>query len=464
MPAAAYAPLPADDAPMTHGHSMADPAVRARFVALLSRYGQSPMSAQAPNLPRLHVWFGGDAAIPYRAGVGTWLALGPPVAPPHGIADAAQQFVACAQRAHKRAAFFGVENDVAAAADLVFVPCGEDPICLRSRWASDNPHHTPRTHLMRQVRRGARTVRVEAASAEQVARDGTPLLDAFIARQSMPPLAFAATPSLRTDVDGARHWLAYGERGLEGALIALPNAPDGTWLIEAVFRRVGAPNGTSELLIDAAMRGLEGAEHVSLGLLALHGPVPRPLAWARSLGRSLYSFAGLASFRRRMVPDEVRVLGLAYPPTTGALWASVATALAFANGKPLRFAARMLVRGPRLVLWLQALALLPWTLGLALIPWQWCFVAPATQRAWVAFDSVLIAALGSLAYRPRLLLARALATLVTLDVLLTSTEMLFTQPAKTAWGVLLRVLTIMAPLCSACVLWGTHRRLGRLQR
>ena len=83
------------------------------------------------------------------------------------------------------------------------------------------------------------------------------------------------------------------------------------------MRGRGAPNGSSELLVDAAMRALaaDGAEYVTLGLAPLSRQsqwadptVPTwlrvVLHWVRAHGRRFYDFDGLDRFKTKFAPEE----------------------------------------------------------------------------------------------------------------------------------------------------------------
>jgi phosphatidylglycerol lysyltransferase len=98
-----------------------------------------------------------------------------------------------------------------------------------------------------------------------------------------------------------------------GFLIASPIALRRGWLIEQVIRGREAPNGTAELMIDAAVRAMAAAgdEFITLGLSALaqreervvNPPWLRPLfSLARAHGRRFYNFDGLERFKAKFRP------------------------------------------------------------------------------------------------------------------------------------------------------------------
>jgi phosphatidylglycerol lysyltransferase len=160
---------------------------------------------------------------------------------------------------------------------------------------------------------------------------------------------------------------------------------------------------------------------VTLGLTPLAGEVPGALRAARVVGRALYDFAGLRAFRAKLSPGGWLPQFLCFPPEQGAARAVRDTLAAFARGSLTRFALETLARGPRVVVWLLALLLIPWTALLAAAPARW-FPAPWMQAAWVAFDVALAAAMFSLARRWRAGLANLLIGATAVDALLTTVE------------------------------------------
>jgi phosphatidylglycerol lysyltransferase len=102
-----------------------------------------------------------------------------------------------------------------------------------------------------------------------------------------------------------------------GFLLASPVPLRQGYLFEQIVRCPTAPNGTAELLIDAAMRDLasRGCGYVTQGLVALSKQAraamhDNPLwlralfAWARAHGNRFYNFRGLESFREKMQPQS----------------------------------------------------------------------------------------------------------------------------------------------------------------
>jgi phosphatidylglycerol lysyltransferase len=95
-------------------------------------------------------------------------------------------------------------------------------------------------------------------------------------------------------------------------LVASPVAARNGFLIEELARSPRAPNGTSELLIDAAMNRFAqaGSTYATMGLVALaRGTTDENPLWLRGLmhiarahANRFYNFRGLERFRTKMHP------------------------------------------------------------------------------------------------------------------------------------------------------------------
>jgi phosphatidylglycerol lysyltransferase len=130
-------------------------------------------------------------------------------------------------------------------------------------------------------------------------------------------------------------------------------------LVEQWPRRPTAPNGTTHLLVDAAMRAFHdsGASYVSLGLAPLSdrvraiGGTERRHAiwpglvfrWLRAHGRRFYNFKGLEAFKAGMEPHGWEPVYAVMPGSRVGPRDLRAIAGAFADGPPERLVARALV-------------------------------------------------------------------------------------------------------------------------
>jgi len=129
------------------------------------------------------------------------------------------------------------------------------------------------------------------------------------------------------------------------------------WLVEQIVRGSDAPNGTAELLIDAAMRAIadSGSTYATLGLSPLSqraGIIPPPeplwlrfiLRWCRLHGSRFYNFIGLDAFKAKFNPEDWEpIYGIAEGKRFPAS-ALYAIAGVFSNGAPLRLMTRSVLQ------------------------------------------------------------------------------------------------------------------------
>jgi phosphatidylglycerol lysyltransferase len=277
----------------------------------------------------------------------------------------------------------------------------------------------------------------------------------------MPPMAFLVDVSPFDFAEERRYFVAERDGHVVGFLVLVPVFARNGWLFEDLLRDPSAPNGTNELLIDAAMRAVaaEGSAYVTLGLAPLAGPVPSWLKRARRWTASLYDFEGVRTFKAKLAPDAWDPILLAHAP--GA-WTNVAlydVLSAFAGGTLVGFGVRTLLRGPTVVVRALALLLIPWTIALACAPATW-FPTTAVQRGWVAFDVVVALALFALSTRWRHWLGVALAASISADAALTTWQAVaYNLPHMRALSPCLVVAVACAgPSLAALTLWGAVRR------
>jgi phosphatidylglycerol lysyltransferase len=242
--------------------------------------------------------------------------------------------------------------------DHAFVRLGAQPV-----W---EPHAWPtivhgKASLRAQLHRAHnKDVRVEEWPAERAR--GAPALRAVLAEwldmRGLPPLGFLVTPDLLETLDDRRIFVA--ERGAErevvGFLIATPIPARAGWLVEQWPRARAAPNGTTHLLVDAAMHAFaeSGSRYATLGLAPLSehaGTVGagQPawlrfvLHWVRAHGRRFYNFKGIEAFKASVQPMSWEpVFAIAQgerftPPMLRAV------AGAFSAGSPERLVARAML-------------------------------------------------------------------------------------------------------------------------
>lgn len=440
---------------------------RPRVLALLQRHGWNTTSFQVLE-PGYRYWFGDDACVAYFDTGRSWVAAGAPITARDRLAEVATQFIAAARAARRRAIFFGVEAPFVGSAGLPAFKIAEQPTWDPRAWEGIVRGSRSLREQLRRAR--AKRVRVRLVDPAELAA-GSPLraeVDALVARwlasRPMAPMGFLVDIEPYRFAELRRYLAAELDGRLVGFLAAVPIFGRSGWLVEDLLRSPEAPNGTTELLIDAAMRtfAAEGAAFATLGMVPLAG-VDGWLRWIRERTRALYDFGGLDAFRRKLAPTAREPIWLAHPPEVGRPTALRDALTAFARGSLLRFGIATLVRGGPRVLSLLATLLVPWTLLLALAPATW-FPAPGVQAAWVAFDIALAAALFVLAARYRRGLGLAVLAMTFGDVALTCAQAI-------AWNVprldgpaeaIALAVGVLAPCMGAVIARGAARRHAHL--
>jgi phosphatidylglycerol lysyltransferase len=195
------------------------------------------------------------------------------------------------------------------------VALGAQPVWNPRDWDPMIRHHASlRAQLQRARNKGVTVSDCDphvAASDPQLAG----VLQDWLKHRRLPPLHFLVEPEvLRGEVEDRVVLSAEHQGRTIAYLVASPVAARNGYLIEEIARCRHAPNGTSELLIDAAMRrfAAEDREYVTLGLVALARNVFRMspfwlrglMYFARAHANRFYNFRGLEYFRAKMHPQE----------------------------------------------------------------------------------------------------------------------------------------------------------------
>ncbi|HVX97663.1 MAG TPA: DUF2156 domain-containing protein [Polyangia bacterium] len=452
---------------------MNDEAPPARALTLLKRHGWNATSFQILE-PGFRYWFDGDdACVGYVDTGAAWIAAGAPVAAEDALAGASARFVEAARAAGRRVAFFATEERFARdLAGLASLRIGEQPVWDPATW---EPTLARARSLREQLRRArSKGVVVRALGATELAdEDGATrrAVDALTARWSqshpMPPMGFLVAVHAYEHLEERRCFVAEREGRVVGFLAAVPVYARAGWLFEDLLRDPAAPNGTAELLVDAAMRAAaaEGSRYVTLGLVPLAGSLPPWLRLARRSGGGLYDFEGLRAFKAKLRPAEWTPIHLSYPATQGAVRTVRDVLQAFARGGLFAFGLATLAHAPAFLVQLLALLLVPWTALLAFADPQRWFPSRGVQLGWVLFDLALAAALVRLARRWRTGLDVALAALVSADAALTTFEAVtfnLRRVPRAPADVLVPVIAIAGPALAAAALWrGVAKDLRR---
>ncbi|MGE0551028.1 MAG: phosphatidylglycerol lysyltransferase domain-containing protein [Kofleriaceae bacterium] len=330
-----------------------DPArARDRALAILRRHGWTTVSFQLLE-PAFRYWFyDDDAFVAYVDTGAAWVAGGAPVASQDRLADVANGFVAAARDHRRRACFFACEQRFASAVGWSTLAIGEQPVWQAGQWESVmRGASSLRYQVRRATAKGVTARRISTGELDQHRVAIHNLAAEWLAARKMAPMGFLVQLEPISFPDERVMIVASQGARVVGFLSAIPVYSRGRWFIEDVLRTSDAPNGTAELLIDAAMREPQIAQHdtVTLGLAPLAGAVPALLRFARVISTPLYDFRGLGTFKRKLRPHAWEPVYLCAPTWR---WRALGDSLAaFAGGSIVGFAMRTLLqRRPRWLL------------------------------------------------------------------------------------------------------------------
>ncbi len=441
---------------------------RATVLALVQRHGWNATSFQVLEPGYRYLFVGNDACVAYVDTGKAWVAAGAPLAEDGRMAAVTAEFIVAARAAGRRACMFATEERFKSLVALPSFPVGEQPVWDPAAW----PGTLARSRRLReQVRRArAKGVVVRAIDVQEAMAADTSIRAAILdlvcrwsRSRELAPMGFLVQAEPFTLLPGHRLFLAERDHQVIALLSIAPIYARSGWLFEHLIRAPNAPNGTTETLVDHAMRfaSRDGAALVTLGLAPLAGDVPQLLRFARRAGRALFDFEGLRSFKAKLHPMRWDPVFLSFAPDVTAPRALGDALTAFARGGLLRFGLRTLLRGPTIVVRLLALLLVPWTMLLASADSRFWFPHPIVKWAWVAFDLCLTVGLYSLQHRWRTSLARALMAAVATDAALTVIEAFAWNASRVMGGTRAVVaIAIAAPLVAVVALWriGGRRR------
>ncbi len=430
-----------------------------KVAALLGRYGQDTVCSQALE-PGLCYWFSrdGDACVAYADVGGAWVAAGGPICEPERRGEVMQNFSDAASGSGARARFFATEEQ---ANGFRSVPIGEQAEWVPGEWSATL---RSKRSLREQLRRArAKGVCVRGASARDVC-DESGALHTQVRRmvrdwqesRQMAPMHFLVTIDVFGNRDEKRYFVAERCGEVLGILVAARIPKRNGWFFENLLRSHDAPNGTTELLFDCAMRHAtdEDIAVVSFGLAPLAGDVSAWLRAVRDHSRWLYDFEGLRAFKAKLRPTRWRPIYLSFPENERGLHATIDSLTAFAGGSWIRFGLQTLAHAHATLVWWFAFLLIPWTVLLSRGEATLWFPSESIRAAWVAFDMLLFVGLLNLSLQFRKSLAYGLAAMAACDAAVGIAQLaLFNRHTLTTvsqWGVAL--LAIAAPLGAALIL------------
>jgi phosphatidylglycerol lysyltransferase len=334
--------------------------------ALVLRHGWNATAYQLLN-PGMRHWFSaaGDAVVGYVDFARTRVVAGAPVCSSERLPAVAHELEASTNADGLRVLYFGagerLERLYAGSTHHQLVQLGAQPVWDPRLWASVVRGKASLRAQLNRARNKHVVVEewpIARARESQALRD---VLRTWLATRGLPALGFMVTTDLLQRGDDRRVFVA--TRNMDtvvGFLVATPIPARSGWLVEEWPRVPAAANGTTHLMVDAAMRAFseQGSSYATLGLAPLSsrgagnvGPPPlwlrAALRWVRAHGRRFYNFAGLESFKASLQPAEWEpVFAVAQGKHFTPLMLR-AVAGAFSGGTPELLVARALVTAAR---------------------------------------------------------------------------------------------------------------------
>jgi len=459
---------------------MQEPADRQRGRAALQRFGADAVSFQ--SLESGLAWWhdapgpgGTGAALAYRDTGRSWIAVGRPLVEAAAAGRAAQRFAAAARARRRRAVFFGVER-LDTFAGFRRLALGLQSVLLPERWPATLAASRKLREQLRRAR--AKGVTARLASAAEVA-PGTPLHGEierlrreWLAARPMEPMGFLVAVEPFHEAQHHLYVVAERQGRVVQVLSAVPAFASRGWLFEDMLRGPDAPNGTTELVLDLALRTIAGdAAWATPGLTPLAGPIAWWLRTARTVTTPLYDFDGLRRFRARLSPARWIPVWLVWD--RGPAWLVLVDVLrAFAGGPLTAFAWRSLTRHPNGPPWAVALPLVPWTgllVGLLLAGAAGILgFSAAALAAWVIFDVALAWLLFRAARRPDRQRLGLLALAAAVDATISLRHLASRGLGPDATSAALRLAATAGPILgtaaltwAACLTHWRHRPVTR---
>ncbi len=329
---------------------------------LVVRHGWNATAYQILN-PGLERWFSdrGDAVVAYVTNAGYRVVAGSPVCSQDRLGDVVTEFEDDTHAHRLSTCYFAADERLARRLEqrgpLDRILLGAQPVWDPCRW----PRILERKASLRAQLNRARNKGVAASEWPVERATGNPelhrCLEQWLETRGLPTLHFLVEPETLDRLYDRRIFVAEQNGEAIGFLVASPVPARRGWLIEQIIRGRAAPNGTSELLIDAAWRALAaaGADYVTLGLspLSRRSGVEPPrqhlwlralLTWIRAHGKRFYDFEGLDDFKAKFLPERWEPIWAITSKRRVTLWTLHAIAEAFVKTSPLVFVPRALGR------------------------------------------------------------------------------------------------------------------------
>jgi phosphatidylglycerol lysyltransferase len=294
-----------------------DTASNARQLVL--RYGWNSTSYQTLNAGMVH-WFSRDreAMAAYVMRLGVRVCAGPPLCSEADLPIITEQFTANSRQCGDRVCFFAVEERLCDVLQtqrrLCRLQIGSQPVWRPEDWNTVTAAHKSLRLQLHRARNKGVIVHEQAVSPPPDIGELFSCLQDWQSRRTLPPLKFLTESVPLELLSDRRLFTAVHNGRVVGYLAAAPVPLRRGWLIEQIVRSHSAPNGTAELLVDAAMSTFasEGSQYATLGLAPLSqlasgfsnapGWLRLLTIWMRLHGNRFYNFGGLEAFKAKLGP------------------------------------------------------------------------------------------------------------------------------------------------------------------
>jgi phosphatidylglycerol lysyltransferase len=314
------------------------------LLATVQRHGTETTSFQVLEEGTRYWSDGGEGLVAFTDTGRAWVSAGAPLCPSGRMGELAEAFVHAARAKGRRAAFCAVEATFPSQSWMRTLPFGTQPVWDPNQW----PETLKRVRSLREQLRRARAKKVRVRLLEPLEmhtcaelRKGLERLTlAWLSSKNSPPLSFLVDVQLFGYAEQRRTFIAEQDNVPVGLLSAIPIPGRGGWFFEDILRAPDAPNGTTELLVDAAMTrsAQEGSAHVTMGLVPLSGELPAWLRMAKSMSGYFYDFEGLNRFREKLRPTAREAVRIVYPETQNAVTTAWDVLSAFTQCSPVVYA------------------------------------------------------------------------------------------------------------------------------
>lgn len=333
---------------------------------LVMTHGWNTTAYQILN-PGLRHWYtpNRSAIVGYTRRRNVLLVAGAPVCAADALRSVAGAFEQFARNQGCRVCYVcaaqRMREVVADSREHSAIVIGAQPVWNPRAWAQVLASRRPlRAQLARARNKGVSIESLPCAQGrgnQELAR----VLEQWLRSRGLPPLHFLVEPRILEGEGGDRVLLVARRAGsVVGFLVASPVATRNGFLIEQVVRSPGAPNGVSELLIDAAMRRFaeDGRDYITLGLVALSRQAGSArainpwwlrliMSFARAHANRFYNLRGLERFRAKMSPCYWETIYAISNERSFSLRTLYAIGAAFSGISPWHAAGRGLLRALR---------------------------------------------------------------------------------------------------------------------